>query len=191
MSDRSEVISKLIQDVEFRADYLRAKLNVNIPSQIRALRRRQEKTQTQLADDAGMKQSRISAMEQPGVTAFNVETLVRLAAAFKVGLIVRFAPVSEVLRFENDFSQDHFDVVTIDQDWRFLRPRTAEFAAQRKPDGATRLGRGAATQDSVSFVREKEEFFVADRERSSHPTLVGTPTPSSNEFAPRAGQEPR
>ena len=128
MNERSDTISKLKNSAKFRASYLRAKLNINIPSQIRALRRRQDLTQAALAEEAGMKQSRISAMERPGETKFNLETLIRVAAAFKVGLIVRFVPFSDVLRWENGFSQDAFDVTKIDEDAEFLNPGTA-FAA--------------------------------------------------------------
>ncbi|TRZ51266.1 XRE family transcriptional regulator [bacterium] len=119
---RSEQISKLKKDHIFRASYIRAKLNVNLASQIRALRLRRRMTQALLAQEAGMKQSRISATEQPGATKFNIETLIRLASAFKVGLIVKFAPFSEMLAWENSFKQDNFDVLTIDRDQRFLTP---------------------------------------------------------------------
>jgi len=125
MNARSKKISKLISDPKFRVSYMRAKLNINVPSQIRALRLRRQLTQTALAGEAGMKQPRISAMERPGETNFNLDTLTRLAAAYKVGLIVKFAPFSEVLDWENGFSQDTFDVVEIDEDDDFLRPATS------------------------------------------------------------------
>jgi hypothetical protein len=73
-------------------------------------------TQQEFAIEADMKQPRISAMEKPGAIKFNIETLVRLAAAFRVGLIVKFVPVSEMLDWENRFSQDEFNVVTFDRD---------------------------------------------------------------------------
>jgi transcriptional regulator with XRE-family HTH domain len=99
-------------------------MDVLIPSQIRGLRQRQGLTQASLANAAEMKQSRISAMETPGATNFNLETLVRLAAALKVGLIVKFVPFSELLDWENAFSQDEFNAVTIDEDRAFLNPST-------------------------------------------------------------------
>ena len=122
MNARSKTISKLKDNAKARASYVRAKLDVNIPSQIRALRRRQGLTQAALAREAEMKQSRISAMERPGERRFNLETLIRLAATFKVGLIVRFASFSELLEWENDFSQDEFDVTRIEDDAQFLNP---------------------------------------------------------------------
>jgi len=82
-------------------------------------------TQKQLAALAEMAQPRISAMERPGATKFNIETLVRLASAFKVGLKVEFVPFSEMLDWENSFSQDQFDPVPIDNDRQFLNPAIA------------------------------------------------------------------
>ena len=72
-----------------------------------------------------MKQSRISAMETPGKTNFNLETLVSLAATFRVGLVVKFVPFSGMLKWENEFSQDAFTVTQIDDDAQFLHPETS------------------------------------------------------------------
>ncbi len=121
MSEKSQLIEKLSKSRKTREAYIRAKVSANVPSQIRALRRRQnDMTQKELAFEAEMKQSRISAMERPG-TRFNLETLVRLAAAFKVGLMVKFVSFSEMLDWENGFSQDEFNVTNLDADDDFRR----------------------------------------------------------------------
>jgi transcriptional regulator with XRE-family HTH domain len=122
MSDRSKLINRLRTNRDSRAAYIRGKLDVLIPSQLRALRLRQPVTQTVLAKEAGMKQSRISAMETPGKTNFNLATLVSLAATFRVGLVVKFVPFSGMLRWENEYSQDTFDVARIDDDADFINP---------------------------------------------------------------------
>ena len=122
MSSRSKTISRLLEDQSAREAYLRAKLDQLIPSQIRALRLREEWTQKQLGDGADMKQARVSAIEKPGEVNFSLETLIRLAAVFQVGLQVRFIPFSQMLDWENDFSQDTFAPTRINNDERFLRP---------------------------------------------------------------------
>ncbi len=122
MSDRSNLINRLRTNRDSRAAYIRAKLDVLIPSQLRALRLRQPMTQSVLAGEAGMKQSRISAMETPGKTNFNLETLVSLAATFKVGLMVKFVPFSEMICWENGYSQDTFNVTQLAHDVDFLQP---------------------------------------------------------------------
>lgn len=131
MSERSERISRLLFSSSSRASYIRAKLNVLIPSQIRALRlRRDDMTQKKLAELAGMAQPRISAMERPGATKFNVETLVRLASAFRVGLKVEFVPLSEMLDWENEFSQDTFNPTPLERDAEFINPPQRYVASQ-------------------------------------------------------------
>jgi hypothetical protein len=73
-----------------------------------------------------MKQPRISAMETPGRTNFNLETLVRMAATLNVGLMVKFVPFSQMLKWENNYSQDVFDVTPIEKDSDFTNPNQAE-----------------------------------------------------------------
>jgi len=123
MSERSKRISKLLTSLDSRTSYIRAKLSVLVPSQIRALRMKSNMPrQLDLAQEAGMQQSRISMFETPGAANLTLETLSRLAAAFKVGLVVKFVPFSEMLRWENQYSQDNFDVTRLAADTDFLNP---------------------------------------------------------------------
>jgi len=73
-----------------------------------------------LAEQAGMKQARISAIESPGQVNFSLETLVRLAAAYQVGLQVKFVPHSVMLDWENHFNQDIFEVTHLTEDQAFI-----------------------------------------------------------------------
>ena len=166
------------------AHYIRGKLNVLIPSQIRALRlKRDEMTQKELAELADMAQPRISAMERPGETTFNIDTLVRLAAAFKVGLRVEFVSFSEMLAWENSFSQDQFDVVAIDNDARFLDPTLAvsilltavtsltfevsEAARFVDTSGSVKLGGTPAEEDSWDRSRYQDVSVLGEMSTSS------------------------
>jgi transcriptional regulator with XRE-family HTH domain len=79
--------------------------------------------QKDLAREADMHQSRISMFETPGMANVTLETLARLAATFKTGLVVKFVPFHEMLRWENGFSQDVFDVdPRLDKDEDFINP---------------------------------------------------------------------
>jgi transcriptional regulator with XRE-family HTH domain len=122
MSERSKLISKLLTDRKARFAYIKAKLGVLVPSQIRALRLRSGMLrQADLAKSASMQQSRISTLETPGANV-TIETLATLAAVFKVGLVVKFVPFSEMLQWENSFSQDLFNVLPLNEDRSFLSP---------------------------------------------------------------------
>lgn len=125
MSERSQLISKLLRDRKMRFAYIKAKLGVLVPSQIRALRLRSGMPkQSDLAKSASMQQSRISLLETPGASNVTLETLASLAATFKVGLAVKFVPFSEMLQWENSFSQDSFNVLPLNEDTNFLAPST-------------------------------------------------------------------
>jgi transcriptional regulator with XRE-family HTH domain len=170
LSERSNRITKLLTSTKSRASYIKAKLGVLVPAQIRALRLKSNMPrQKDLAQAAEMHQSRISMFETPGMANVTLETLARLAATFKVGLVVKFVPFHEMLRWENDFSQDDFDVIPrIDQDEAFINPaasaennRSAMAAAagiganglatdERKPQGNVQDIQGASGLASYS-----------------------------------------
>ena len=90
--------------------------------------------QRDLAREAEMQQSRISMFETPGAANITLETLAKLAAALRVGVIVKLVPFHEMLRWENGFSHD-FDVSPrLNEDEAFLNPNPV-------PDTSS-LGRG-------------------------------------------------
>jgi transcriptional regulator with XRE-family HTH domain len=113
--EQSRFIERL-ENCKYRESYIRASITVNLPSQIRALRLGIPMTQKEFATASEMKQPRISAMEKPGATRFNIETLIRVAATCGVGLIVKFVPISEMIAWENSFSQDKFKVAAFQKD---------------------------------------------------------------------------
>ncbi len=120
MSERSSLISKLRSDFKARAAYIQAKVATLVPSQIRALRLKSNvPRQPDLAKAAEMHQSRISALETAGANP-TLSTLSAIAAALNVGLKVEFVPFSEMLAWENSFSQDAFNPTRLDQDKKFL-----------------------------------------------------------------------
>ena len=92
MSERSKTISKLKADKNARWSYIKAKLGVLVPSQIRALRLRSDMPrQMDLAKEASMQQSRISMFEMPGAANITLDTLAWLAAIFKTSSEISIA----------------------------------------------------------------------------------------------------
>lgn len=105
-----KTMERLKKSKQHRAAYVSSQINIGLPFQVRALRKQREWDQKTLAEEAGMAQPRISAMENAGYGSFTIETLKRLADAFDVALIVRFAPFSELIRWSDKFSPDDFTV---------------------------------------------------------------------------------
>jgi transcriptional regulator with XRE-family HTH domain len=99
-------LAEQLREKEYRDAYVASQIRIGLPMQCRALRESREWTQPQLAEAAGMSQPRISEIERPGERKLNLETLLRLASAFDVGLQVRFVPFS---RLVDDDDSIHFD----------------------------------------------------------------------------------
>lgn len=110
MNTKAALIQKLKTSKEYRDAFVDSEISVGLPFQIRALRDRRGWSQKQLADATSMLQPRICAMEQAGYGNFTLNTLKKLAAAFDVALVVRFAPFGELINWTEQFSPDTFSV---------------------------------------------------------------------------------
>jgi len=93
--ERSRIVERL-QLKEEREALVESQIFVGIPMQLHSMRRREGWSQKELADRAGDHQGRISLLENIGYESYTVKTLIRIAAAFDVALIVKFAPFSEL-----------------------------------------------------------------------------------------------
>jgi len=95
-----------LRDREYRHSYVASHITEGLALQIRALRESRPWTQVQLGDRAGMSQVAISRLEDPDYGRFTLNTLRRLAQAFDVALIVRFAPFSELVDWTLNLSPE-------------------------------------------------------------------------------------
>ncbi len=98
MDDIRERLLEEFRDPEARREYADEFLDASIALQIKTLRQQRELTQAQLAELAGMKQSRISTMEKVDYSSLSVRTLRRLAEAFDLPLVIRFESWGNLLR---------------------------------------------------------------------------------------------
>lgn len=89
-------LKKKLSNIEYRTHFVSAQVRHLVTAQIKALRELRQWTQGELGKRAGMKPNAISRLENPQYGDFTINTLLRLAKAFDVGLIVRFAPFSEL-----------------------------------------------------------------------------------------------
>ena len=115
MSSISKLWRKL-RNKAYRDGYTEAQLSIEVPFQIRALRKARGWTQAQLAERCGIPQARISHIEQPGRDPLSLRTLYRLSAAFDVGLLVQFVPFSELVHREAAFDPKTFRVPSFEED---------------------------------------------------------------------------
>lgn len=93
---RKEIFNGLA-DKDYRDVFVEENIGMGLAYQIRALRERETWTQEQLGKLTDKAQETISQLENPAYRAYTLKTLRRLAAAFDVGLLVRFVPFSELV----------------------------------------------------------------------------------------------
>lgn len=116
MIERREKLKAQLKDKKYRDAFVSEHIDTGIPFQIRALRKQREWTQKKLSDLTDMAQERISVAENPNYSRFNLKTLKRIAAAFEVALIVRFVPISELVKWELNLSSDALEAVSFEDD---------------------------------------------------------------------------
>lgn len=154
MSDeRSTLVSNLVSDFDTRAAYINAKVSTLVPAQIRGLRLKSETPrQPDLGRASKMHQSRISMLETAGANP-TIGTLSQIAAGLKVGLKIEFVSFSEMLAWENNFSQDEFDIVPLDEDTEFINPQPmVPLAATLKSYQWRDVGQGGWPEENVAFL---------------------------------------
>lgn len=103
-------------DKEFAHGYMQDHGNVVIAAQIKALREQRGLSQEALAQLAGMKQERISTLENVEYDAWTIKTLRKLAEAFDVHLKVAFVPFSEGIMDAVNLRRERLEVVSREED---------------------------------------------------------------------------
>ena len=118
-------LSRLVKFLKksYRDSYLQTAVPGSIAYQIRALREQAGLTQQQLAERVGTKQSVISRLEDSEYGRASVQTLLRIASALGVALLVRFVAYPEFLLRMSDVSESGLHVETIKETVdRFSQP---------------------------------------------------------------------
>jgi transcriptional regulator with XRE-family HTH domain len=100
-SNSKSKLRRLFSDKELRHEFVRQQVAANIALQLRALRKARKWRQVDLEEKHGIRQNLVSRYEKMDYGKHELETLLRLAAAYDVGLDVQFIPFSRVLRNES------------------------------------------------------------------------------------------
>jgi transcriptional regulator with XRE-family HTH domain len=103
MNRLSNLIKKL-RNKDYRNIFMSARVAAAVGGQILALRQKRGWRQGDLAERAGMKQSRISLIEKADYENFSFNTLKRIAAAFDVAVIIQFVGFPEFMQWSQGLS---------------------------------------------------------------------------------------
>jgi len=108
INSKVKAIWKKLRNKDYRDSFVASQISNTIAAQIFSLREARGWKQAEVAARAGMKQSRISDLEDPNYENYQTRTLVKLASAFDVGLVVKFVPFSELAKWSANLSPRDF-----------------------------------------------------------------------------------
>lgn len=131
----SELVDKLraeFQDEEYRHSYAEECLNTMIATQIKTLREQRHLTQAALAEMSGMRQPRLSVMEDANYSSWSVSTLKRLARALDLALSVKFESFSDVVLDFEELSTESLERPSFRDDSVFRSSKVSTKRAFRK-----------------------------------------------------------
>jgi transcriptional regulator with XRE-family HTH domain len=110
MSVISRRFADELAEKKMRDAYLSGQTRTKLTNQIRAIRNQRGWLQGEFAKILGKPQSNVSRLENREYGNFTLNTLLELASAFDVGLVVEFVPYDDFLRRTHDLSTTHLQV---------------------------------------------------------------------------------
>ncbi|MPZ78424.1 MAG: hypothetical protein GEU77_18115 [Deltaproteobacteria bacterium] len=135
----SGLLTKM-KNKKYRDSYVASHISVGIPHQIRALRAQRGWNQKKLGAKANKKQNVISRMEDPNYGKYSLSSLLDIASACDVALLVKFVPFSRFIQ-EHDY---------VDPKSLYAASFDEEFSQTQVPGQADRLvGVAAAAEQTM------------------------------------------
>lgn len=155
---RKQQFALSLREKAYRDAFVAAEINTTLPFQVRAMRKARGWSQADLAKRTEQAQKTISDFENPNYGKLTLTSLKRLAAAFDVGLVVRFVPFSELVDWTASMSHQNMEVPSFDADKRLADAESDELSTYSTTSstvcnvGIAPLGNGEIPLDSATFV---------------------------------------
>ncbi len=184
------LFSRLKTTKKARELFVLGQIKTGIPFQVRAMRDAGKWTQEKLGKEAEMPQTVISRLENSRDAKFTLKTLLRIAAAFDVALVVRFVPFSELIKWVNDLSHQKLCPPTFAEE--FLKTNTEE-ADETTAKGWVRVLEEIQQSLRTKTDRERaaiqfhepnpfQQLTKPASERLSEPLSLRLPQPTSSQW---------
>ena len=117
MPIEKDQITELIQDDDFRFQFTADFVHEFLSAQIRALRDKKGWSQGKLGHEAkGMEQAQVSRLEDSEYSGGSLNSLIRIAQAFDVGLLVRFVPFSKIVDATVDLTPNNIAPLSFEEE---------------------------------------------------------------------------
>jgi len=107
MNDLFHRLKSDFRDKDYRHIYTNGFIDSKIATQIKVLREQRDWTQDVLADETGMRQARISLLEDVNYSSWSLSTLRRFARAFDLYVDVEFKEFGTLGRQLEELDRDH------------------------------------------------------------------------------------
>lgn len=108
---------KLAHSRSYREEFALAMLKRMVPFQIRAIRKKREMSQAELAQSSNLTQGVISRAEDPDYGNLTLNTIGRIAAGLDLAFVGQFVPFSDLVKFTEDLSERKFsDLPTFEKE---------------------------------------------------------------------------
>lgn len=184
MANISSRMFRKFKDKRYRDAFLISQIRRMIPKQVRAMREAQDMTQQQLADAAGTTQTVISRIEKgSGSGNLTIKSLLNLASALDVALVIRFEPIDRFIDWTEHLSSEDLaprqsQTILAKIEEEAARVEAADLAMiVNSPVGKAALGSGQSQQPrSEALNRSQTQQRLATPEGHSnegHLKLVG------------------
>jgi transcriptional regulator with XRE-family HTH domain len=115
LHSKPKLIFKL-NDPEYRKAFVSSRIDNGLAFQIRVMRQSKAWSQAEFAKKLGTSQNAVFRIENPAYGKQSLTTLKKIAEIFDVGLIVRFAPFSQLVDLTTSISTDDLLVPSVAED---------------------------------------------------------------------------
>jgi transcriptional regulator with XRE-family HTH domain len=175
-TQRSQILARVRNDKEYRDLFVAEQIFSRLPLKIRIMRKSRKMKQRELAQRAGVTPEWITQVENPNYGRFTLRTLLKIAAAFDVGLSVDFVPYSKVLNDTLNLAPNSFQVPSSHEDaglWEAGPPQTEaerkEPAIIRAISGVFSNMAGSGQQESARQALAKVFMLQSARKQQEEP----------------------
>lgn len=114
-SFKKQLIEKL-KNKEYRDLFVAEQIFSRLPAKIRLMREKRGWTQKKFGEQASMAQAWVSKIEDPNYGKLTISTLLKVASACDVALVIDFVPFSALLNRTMALSPESFDVESFEGD---------------------------------------------------------------------------
>lgn len=155
VTSKERLLAKLATSKPYRDAYVAEHVKTSMPLHLRHLREERALSQAALAAQAQTTQTVISRLEDPQYGNLTVQSLLKIAAALNIALLVKFVPFSRLLAEGEDRSPRALSVPSFDEELALLQAW-----ATRTKKGRRRPRKNTMSAHHDQHIRQNYDAFM-------------------------------